>query len=258
MKPTIAVLNLCPEITFEQLAKVVAAMQIQVSRDLRPHWDVDANLVAIRNAAQQPVGSWLVTIQPEIGEDLYGYHSVNKNGVPFALLRYQENWTLTLSHETCETLVDPYADRLMNGEYFNQLTDNDPTNDVQYLVEIADPSQAANFGYKIDGVLVSDFFLPSYYDLYPTTGKKYSFTGAITAPRSLAVGGYVSFKDRFGQWFQAYRTSTGITVKKLVNGQILSSTEPNKLWNLVGLAVGFGLLGWAIFKLLGNSKPQTR
>jgi hypothetical protein len=250
MKPIVAILNTCPQISFDELTRVVAAMQIQVSRDLRPHWDVDADLLPIKTLAEKPNSAWLITIQPTIDENLYGYHSVNAQGVPYAVLRYQPNWTLTLSHETCETLVNPFTDRLMNGEFFNQLSDTDPTNDVQYLVEVSDPSQGPNDGYEINGVKVSDFFLPAYYDLYKTPGKKYSFTGAITAPLSLAVGGYVSFKNRAGQWFQAYRTSSGLTIKKLATGQILTSAERTKTINAVLIVVGVALAVWLIRKAI--------
>ena len=248
MKPIVAIFSTCSEIGFEELRRTVAAIQTQVSRDLRPHWAVDATLLAVPNQASVPAGAWVVELKNDIGQDLYGYHSVTAAGVPFAVLRYQSNWTRTLSHETCEMLVDPYADRLMNGEYFNQTPDGDINNDVQYLVEVADPSQ--NFGYEIDGVRVSDFFLPSYYDLYKTPNKRYSFTGAITEPLSLAVGGYVSFKDRYGAWFQAFRTSNGITIKKLATGEILTTSEKDRTFNGILLAAAVLFVAIVGFKIL--------
>jgi hypothetical protein len=42
-------------------------------------------------------------------------------------------------------------------------------------------------------VAVSDFITPRFYDPVVTPGTRYSFTGAITAPRQILPGGYISF-----------------------------------------------------------------
>jgi hypothetical protein len=40
---------------------------------------------------------------------------------------------------------------------------------------------------------VSDFITPHFYDPVTTAGTRYSFTGAIKAPRELLKAGYISF-----------------------------------------------------------------
>ena len=58
-----------------------------------------------------------------------------------------------------------------------------------YLVEACDPCEGNADGYQIQGVLVSDFITPRFYDALSTPGTRYSFTGAVTAPRQVLPEG---------------------------------------------------------------------
>ena len=64
---------------------------------------------------------------------------------------------------------------------------------VQYIVEVCDPSEAAEFAYSVNGVVVSDFYTPHFFDPVAAAGVRYSFTGAITQPRQVLDGGYLSW-----------------------------------------------------------------
>jgi hypothetical protein len=66
---------------------------------------------------------------------------------------------------------------------------------VEFLVEACDPCQGAQFAYTINGVLVSDFITPSFYDPRTTAGARYSFTGAVRQPRRILRGGYMTWHD---------------------------------------------------------------
>ena len=238
MIPILAIYSENTLITFEELKRVAAAIQIQVSRDLKPHWNVDATIIAVENETQVPQGAWRAVVKNTLPIDVYGYHIVDERNLPIAYLRWQPNWTVTLSHEIIETLVNPYGNKVMSGhEFYGQPRDNDPTNNVEYLVEIADPSQTANDGYEIQGVRVSDFFLPAFYDLVYTEGKQYSFTGAIKRPVTLADGGYISFK-RLGEWYQAFSTANGIAIKKLATGETLTTAQQSRFQRAVLFSVG--------------------
>jgi hypothetical protein len=55
----------------------------------------------------------------------------------------------------------------------------------------------------VNGILVSDFYTPHYFDPIAASGVRYSFTGAITQPRQVLRGGYLSWKDSVsGHWWQ--------------------------------------------------------
>jgi hypothetical protein len=62
-------------------------------------------------------------------------------------------------------------------------------------VEACDPCEASEFAYTINGVLVSDFITPHFYDPRRRTGARYSFTGSITQPRGVLPDGYISWWD---------------------------------------------------------------
>ena len=74
---------------------------------------------------------------------------------------------------------------------------------MEFLVEVCDPSEAAEFGYTVNDILVSDFYTPRFFDPALDTQARYSFTGAITKPRQILRGGYVSWHDPVSNhWWQ--------------------------------------------------------
>jgi hypothetical protein len=59
-------------------------------------------------------------------------------------------------------------------------------------------------------VAVSDFITPHFYDPVATPGTRYSFTGAIKAPRELLKGGYISFINmETNEWEQILWVNPG-------------------------------------------------
>jgi hypothetical protein len=47
----------------------------------------------------------------------------------------------------------------------------------------------------VNGILLSDFYTPDYFDPVVAPGVRYSFTGAIKEPREVLDGGYLSWFD---------------------------------------------------------------
>jgi hypothetical protein len=182
------------------LLRVSAALQKQASRDLAPIWEISATVDAFAKLDDVPDGYWPMIIKDNIGYDAAGIH-MDKDGQPFALISAADSvdqWSLTASHEMCEMLVDPSGDR--------QATSDSPMTGqgrVSFLVEVCDPSEAADYAYSSNGILVSDFYTPNYFDPVTASGVRYSYTGAITAPRQVLRGGYLSWKDSVsGHWWQ--------------------------------------------------------
>jgi hypothetical protein len=126
-----------------------------------------------------------------------GIH-LDNNFTPYALIKFSNRWTLTASHEALEMLVDPFGNRFQTGDSINP-----DQGVVEYLVEVCDPSEAAEFSYRINGVVVSDFYLPSFYEPVTAPGVRYSFTGAITKPLQVVKGGYLSWREPVSNnWWQ--------------------------------------------------------
>jgi len=184
----IAVVSQTKNVPLAQLVKAAAAIQKQVTRDMRQDWQVEATVDAFDQLSDVPLGYWAVIIRDQIKFQAQGIHLNNKNGQPFALVKFSEHWTLTTSHEVLEMLVDPSGNRLIAG---NSVKPDQGR--VNYLVEVCDPSEAAEFAYTVNGILVSDFYTPHFFEPKKATGVRYSFTGAIEEPRKVLDGGYLSW-----------------------------------------------------------------
>jgi hypothetical protein len=194
----VALVSLSSRIPAATVMRISAALQKQATRDLGPIWEVSATVDAFDQLRHVPVGTWPIIIGGNVPAGAGGYHT-DKNGQPLALVRaYSDINTLcqVCSHEMLEMLVDPFGSRFVPG-------DSPAPNQgrVNFLVEVCDPSEAAEFGYTVDNLLVSDFYTPRYFDPVQTTGVRYSYTGAITEPRQVLNGGYLSWLDPVSNHF---------------------------------------------------------
>jgi hypothetical protein len=184
----------------ELMQAVAAALTIQVTRDLPQFWNVQATVTYEPNASKIPAGVWPVFLVKTLPPGEGGFH-LDQHNQPYSKViasPTSDEWTIDASHETLEMLVDPNGNRLQpstsiqveNGKIV------DGTGQFAYLVEACDPCEADNFAYPIQGVAVSDFLTPHFYDPVVTPGTRYSFTGAIKAPRQILPGGYISWVNQ--------------------------------------------------------------
>src|SRR5215218_328191 len=180
------------------VARVGAALQRQAVRDFGPVWDVAATVDAFPRLEDVPIGYWPMIIRDDIGQPGAAGVHLDKDGQPFALITMSDSWSLTASHEMLEMLADPFGNRLVAGH-----SPKRGQGRVEFLVEVSDPSEAAEFGYTVNDILVSDFLTPRFYDPLKSTGGRYSFTGAITRPRTILRGGYISWHEPVSDhWWQ--------------------------------------------------------
>ena len=180
------------------VARVAAALQRQATRDFGSIWDMCATVDAFPRLEDVPLGYQPMIIRDDIGfEGAAGVH-LDKDGQPFALITYGDSWSLTASHEMLEMLADPSGNRVIPGR-----SPKRGQGRVEFLVEVCDPSEAAEFGYTVNDILVSDFYTPRFFEPRRADGVRYSFTGAITRPREVLRGGYLSWHDPVSDhWWQ--------------------------------------------------------
>jgi hypothetical protein len=180
------------------VARVTAALQRQAIRDFRPIWRVEATVDSFPTLDDVPLGYWPMLVRDDIGfPGAAGIH-LDKDGQPFALITMSDSWSLTASHELLEMLADPFGNRLVPGA-----SPKPGQGRVEFLVEVSDPSEAEQFGYTVNDILMSDFYTPRFFDPLPVGGVRYSFTGAITKPRTILRGGYISWHDPVSDhWWQ--------------------------------------------------------
>ena len=195
----IGLVDLTGRVDRRLMAAVATAINVQVTRDLAQFWPVRASVVYLSDPALVGPGMWPVTIVHGLGPEEGGCH-VGAHNQPFAKVintREGDEWTLDASHEICEMLIDPFGNALQPSAPVG--VDGDVLRDLEgtleYLVEACEPCASAAAGYEIDGVLVSDFISPRYFDRAAATGVRYSFAGSIHAPRQVLPGGRLSWID---------------------------------------------------------------
>ena len=208
----IALVSLTSNISPSAFLQVAAALQKQVTRDFMPAWGLPATVNPFTDIASVPSDYHVVVLfddsaelaeqlEPGIGPaaaarlvDLFdrdllaGVHLNEFTRQPFALVEASGAWTVTLSHEVLEMIADPFGNRLIAAALRG-----DPARRVNYLVEVCDPCLSTF--YPVNGVPVSDFYTPQYFDPVCTEGTRYSFTGEIERPLQILEGGYVTFLD---------------------------------------------------------------
>jgi hypothetical protein len=190
---TVAVVNQSTVVSDSELPAVVAALQKQVEEHFWPAWNLDAELDLVAKGRPVRAGAWqLVILDDSDQADALGYHETTADGLPlgkvFARTTLQDGgqWSVTASHELLEMLADPE----INLSVFVQ---DGATSGRLYAYEVCDPVE--NDIYLIDGIAVSDFVLPSWFE--PATAgvtppAPFDFLKQLRAPLpALSPGGYI-------------------------------------------------------------------
>ena len=194
----VALLAETKQISASELNRVAAALSKQVVRDFGPLWGIHATVNSFTRLEDVPIGYWPIIVEDDIHTPgAAGVHE-DKKHQPFALVQYSRSWSLTASHECLEMLADPFGNRLIAGQ-----SPKKGQGRVQFLVEVCDPPEDARFSYTVNSEMVSDFITPHFYDPVKSVGVRYSDTGAVTAPRQVLPGGYMSWYEPVTKhWWQ--------------------------------------------------------
>ena len=194
----LALVSETTHVDFASLAKVSAALQKQVMRDFTPDWGIQATVDAFASLDDVPTDYWPIIIRDDIQQPGAAGVHMDNNGAPFALVAFSNTWSLTASHECLEMLADPLGNTVRAGQ-----SPKKGQGRVNFLVEVCDPSEDAQFSYTVNGIVVSDFYTPQFFDPVAVAGTRYSFSGAIKKPRDILKGGYLSWQHpQSGHWFQ--------------------------------------------------------
>lgn len=173
------------------------ALNLQVTRDLPQFWPVTATVVYLPDHKKIPAGVWPVQLVKSLPPGEGGYHA-DKHKQPYSKViatPTDPTWTIDASHEILEMLVDPWGNRMQSSVAIEIVGRKvkDGTGQFGYLVEACDPCEDNSYAYTINGIAVSDFITPHFYDPMTTPGTRYSFGGHIKAPRQILPGGYISW-----------------------------------------------------------------
>jgi hypothetical protein len=227
-KLTIAVeiVNRSMVVADEEANKVVSSLQIQVTRDFYPVWGVNASLKFIGRKGVPDPNKWqLIILDTTDQAGLLGYHDRTSVGNPlgkvFALSdrAHKSQWSVTASHELLEMLVDPDINLCA------VVTSQGKSQFIAY--ECADACENDADGSLIDGVLVSDFVFPSWFETFRKEGTQYDRERKISRPLQTLAGGYLQYFDVSSGlgWQQADNLQGGVVVGLSKSGKAEDARE---------------------------------
>jgi hypothetical protein len=191
--PIISILNQSTVISDEELQAAIGAIQIQLDRDFAPAWGLTATLQFLPKNTPLPVHHWMVVVMDTTDQaGTLGYHDITEAGMPIGKIfakddqKYGLSWTVTLSHEVLEETLDPYIANCV-------FVQNSTTTGTLYAFECSDPVEDDDLGYEINGILVSNFVFPSWFEGFrKPNSTQFDFCNKTTKPFELATSGYIS------------------------------------------------------------------
>jgi hypothetical protein len=187
----------------------VRAVNRQIAEDFFPYWGVgatlrlegDSGLLAYEPSTQHPPdvrGEAVIYVwSPTNVTGALGYHDANFAGVPYSCVfpgvwrPSGQPWSVTLSHEALEMIVDPQVNLMVMGPH-----PRNPKLTVFHYYEVCDAVKMEV--YEIDGVMVSNFLLPPYFTNTEEVGSRNDFLCRSYRGRTLKSfgvnpGGHIGF-----------------------------------------------------------------
>jgi hypothetical protein len=193
---TITIVNQSSMVSPADLAAAVVALQLQVSQHFAAAWGIDCNL---QSSTDPNVAGEKIFLLDTIDQaDALGYHTLDNTDAPVGFVAVKttedagDHWQSTLSHELLEQLLDPDASCVAVVSFQGKATG--------MAYEACDAVE--NDEYEINGVPVSNFLLPKWFD----SGAKgpFDYMGKLAASLTMSAGGYVAFTTTLKTWRQVF------------------------------------------------------
>lgn len=210
----IAILNQSNNVSDQEATAMTQAVAAQVRFDAAPLWDrAPAAVVFYTDPAAVPDAAHAITLVDTIADQpqgVLGFHTEDQRGKLWGVVAAQPeldnggqvstgDWSVSsvLSHEVLEMFVDPNCNLWANNGQGSVFT-----------LEVCDPVEAPS--YVINGVSVSNFVTPAWFDPQAPAGSQFDKLGLVSAPYSILKGGYMVyasegkeqqvFGDEFPRW----------------------------------------------------------
>jgi hypothetical protein len=236
---SIAIINKSSVVTDAQLAVIVAACQIQITRDFAPVWGIDAKLyMAGENQISVPAPQdyQLIILDDSDQAGALGYHDTTEAGLPLGKVFAKSDLashsivSATISHELLEMLADPDISRLVEVQHGGK--------SFVYALEVCDPCEDDKWNYRIDhgsfddAVACADPRLGIHHNTehyhYAADSDEEHLCGieGCPPPIEVEVSDFI-----YPRWFHNYRVGNvgAPTVHATGEAQSGKSKEPNAL-----------------------------
>jgi hypothetical protein len=194
----IAVINESTAISASAVKGMLPAFSSQWNNELNQIWGVGgAQFVFVDQGTRPPAGSWWVVFLDDSDQaEALAYHDLTDEGLPISkvfvktILADSASVSVGAAHEICEMAVDPW----LNGAYQD-------SQGIFWAGEVCDPVEDDQYGYEINGVLVTDFVTPNWFGHQHAAGDLDYRKQARTAFEVLS-GGYAQKYDPQYGWQQ--------------------------------------------------------
>ena len=200
--PSIAIINFS-SLDDQPVQDAVRAVNRQVTEDFMPIWGAGRPL-KLHAARFDPANSGSLAEEAvEADSVIYlvnestlpgalGFHDMNTREVPIGFVFVQAgDWTITLSHEVLELIIDPTVNIFIPGP-----DPRDPTNPNKWLLhtyEVCDAVERSS--YEIDHVPVSNFLTPNYFREGDALGTRNDFLGVGVTSFGVTAGSHLGVID---------------------------------------------------------------
>ena len=201
MLPNISVINFSPKLKDHDVQEAIRAVNRQIAEDFVPIWGNGRSLILhaasfnpleLASLMQEPVrASGVVYLVDEATlPGALGYHDVNARDIPvgFVFVLNHNDWTVTLSHEVLEMIIDPTINLFAPGPH-----PLDPNKTVLHTYEVCDAVERTS--YQIDGIELSNFLTPSYFTIGDAPGTRNDFLGVGVDSFSVTKDSHIAFFD---------------------------------------------------------------
>jgi hypothetical protein len=231
----VAILNQSTVLSDSQVQSVVPALQTQVHRDFAPAWGIDADLTFVPKGTTPDPAAWQLVILDDTDQaNALGYHDLTSSGLPLAKVFADSDmkaglqWTVTASHELVEMLGDPDVDLAVFVQQSN-------TTGTLYAYEAADACEDDSLGYEINGILVSDFVFPSWFESFrQPSSTQFDYGNHITKPFEILKGGYIgTFDVQSGSGWQQTTSEGGLrgtAARMRMDSRVEKRPRPHNKW----------------------------
>lgn len=199
--PIIDVVNHSTVVDDATVQKWCDAQQKQIDRDFHPVWGLRA-ILSFRADKTIRTGNWGVAVVDDSDQaGALGYHDETADGQPLGTvaahtaIKSNSSPSVTFSHEVLELIMNPWI--------FDLAGYLDDQGAHIYTKEAADACEDDSLAVNVDGVLLSDFVFPAFFDITAKQGSRFDYQNKITAPFQILPGGYLGVMDvKSNTWTQ--------------------------------------------------------
>lgn len=189
--PLISVINMSDRVSDADVERMVYIAGTQLARDVAPvHGLVPALEFVPKGGRPNPDGApcWILDVpdMPGVG----GYHGEDDQGNPFIKVfanpPLDTGGTVLHGSNSVSSILTHEIDELVGDGPGNKWVDGPDGSDYAY--ELCDATESDV--YEIEGVSVSNFLYPAFFDPQATAGSRLDHNGVVSAPFATRPDGY--------------------------------------------------------------------